>query len=468
MIAGRVIVFDVGKTLAKLSLWEADGRLLDQQVRYNDRAQVGHPSQLDTLGIESWACTVMSRFAQRGHISAIVPVAHGAAAAVVRDGKLACPVPDYEESYPPELRADYDRQRDAFALTGSPALPYGLNLGAQLHRLEHERPGLLNDDAIILPWPQYWAWRMCGVPASEVSSLGCHSDLWRPADSSHSALACARGWSERLAPIRSASEILGPISPEWAARSGLSPDVSVYCGLHDSNAALLAAKAMPELTGRDATVLSTGTWFVAMRMPASTTPSEWASVPESRDCLVNVDIHGGPVPSARFMGGRELEVLGVADATAEPDETLRALQEVIATGRMVLPTWAAGVGPFPEATGRWLHKPTDSARLRAASLLYAALMVDVSLDLIGSRERILVEGRFAQSEIFVGALASLRPACQVYANQGENGVSYGALRLANPALCSSARPRLVRPLEMNLASYKTLWHQAVSSQENKT
>ena len=34
--------------------------------------------------------------------------------------------------------------------------------------------------ATIVPYPQYWAARLCGVRAWEPTSLGCHTDLWDP------------------------------------------------------------------------------------------------------------------------------------------------------------------------------------------------------------------------------------------------------------------------------------------------
>lgn len=29
-------------------------------------------------------------------------------------------------------------------------------------------------------YPQYWALRLTGIAANEVTSLGCHTDLWNP------------------------------------------------------------------------------------------------------------------------------------------------------------------------------------------------------------------------------------------------------------------------------------------------
>ncbi len=69
----------------------------------------------------------------------------------------------------------------------------------------------------ILPWAQYWSWLLSGVAASEVTSLGCHTDLWNPLTGEASALAERRGWAARLAPLRGAGDILGTLTPAWVA-----------------------------------------------------------------------------------------------------------------------------------------------------------------------------------------------------------------------------------------------------------
>ncbi len=464
MSSGRVIVLDVGKTLAKLSLWDEGGRQLAQHVHVNQSVAAPGYRALDTAGIEQWLAAGLADFARLGSVAAIVPVAHGAAAAVIRDGRLACAVQDYEEQVPAQQLAAYRAGRDPFAQSGSPALPDGLNLGLQLHRLETLVPGVLEGDAQILPWPQYWAWRLSGVAASEVTSLGCHSDLWQPARRIHSELACTRGWAARLAPLRHAGQALGPLSPEWVARSGLPPQLRVHCGLHDSNAALLAARGFREIGDHEATVISTGTWFVAMRSPAAVAAPDLTALPERRDCLVNVDIHGRPVPSARFMGGREIEALGGFGALEQP-ALLAAVPALLAGGAMVLPAWAPGVGPFPDARGRWIGEPADAAQRAAALGLYLALMSDVALGLIGARQRILIEGRFAQAEVFVRALAALRPEAEVYAGGAYEAVPYGALRLVDPALPPPAALRRARPLEADLGRYRTEWLRRIGAQE---
>ncbi len=245
------IVLDVGKTLAKLSLWTEGEKPIERRTRQNVRVITEGYRALDVAGIEEWMAGVLSEFAQLAAVERIIPIAHGSAAAIVRDGALVCAPIDYEDPVPAAERRRYDLERDGFAMTGSPPLPGGLNLGVQLHRLEQLHPGLFKSGTTILPWPQYWAWVLSGVAASEVTSLGCHSDLWRPIEGAPSALSRVRGWADRFAPFRRADEVLGTLSPAWAARTGLSTSARIHCGLHDSNAALLAARANPEIAANE-------------------------------------------------------------------------------------------------------------------------------------------------------------------------------------------------------------------------
>jgi sugar (pentulose or hexulose) kinase len=446
-----IIVIDIGKTHAKLTLWDGAGALLAVRKRPNARLD----GVLDVIGIENWIALNFTELSGLADVGAIIPVAHGAAAVLIRDGSMVCPLRDYEAPIAPDVRAAYDALRPPFAETGSPALTGGLNLGAQLFAQlnGHASPAMTVDT--ILLWPQYWSWLLSGIASSEVTSLGCHTDLWNPAEANFSRLAVAMGWAKRFPPLRRAGDILGPITPEWAARTGLPADTNIYCGVHDSNAALVAARGFAEIAGQEATVLSTGTWFIALRSTAATV--DFSAIPEARDCLINVDVEGRSVPSVRFMGGRELEALGVM--IDQPG--LDGLAEVVASGAMILPTFAPGCGPFPQGQGRWLREPTSADQRRAAAALYTALVTDASLDLIGARDTLLIEGRFAQSEAFTRALATLRPETAVYTSAAEADVSFGALRLINPAISPPGKLARVAPLDDDLSGYKTKWHQRI-------
>jgi len=443
---GDIVVLDVGKTRSKLSLWSADGGRA-AQLDYANRRQEG---SLDAQGIATWLVDGLRHLSSLGDIGAIATVAHGAALAVLRDGALAFPPTDYEDPIPPGIREPYDRLRDPFARTGSPRLANGLNAGAQLAALEAQTERALAG-ATIVPWAQYWSWYLSGFAASELTSLGCHTDLWFPFEARPSDLATARGWAGCLAPIRAANEYLGTIRPDLAAATGLAPTVQVCCGIHDSNAALLAARAHLADPEEDATVLSTGTWFVAMR---SGQLDPLPELDERLDCLINVDAAGRPVPSARYMGGREIADLLGGDAAIDAAEDQAALTE--AAARVALRTPATS-GASPGIPSSWQDRPADPDERRAAVALHAALMVDAMLDRIGARGTLLIEGRFAKAETFVRALAALRPEMTVRTIDEACDASFGGLLLARPA----ARPPMpsspVAPLPFDLAAYAVRW-----------
>jgi len=464
------VVLDVGKTLTKASLWSPTGVLLERRSRVNARPDAGAYLTLDAAGIENWLATTLRDFSRMQRIGHIIPVGHGAAAAFIREGKLHAPPLDYEHPIPAAIHLEYDEHREPFLLTGSPALAAGLNLGAQLHFLERTQPQIWRGEPTVLPWPQYWSWRLSGRAVSEVTSLGCHTDLWYPVAVGYSRNALNRGWAARFAPFARADAVVGPISAEWTERCGLPVDVNVLCGLHDSNAALLTARAAASLArgpsgrgGSDMTVLSTGTWFVALRTPGKMPFTGLANLPPDRDCLVNVDLNGDPVPSARFMGGREIEIL-MGGAEGQPveitdDEGQAAAAAVIANGAMVLPTFAAGAGPYGPCNGRWLSMPTDPLQRWAAVCLYAALLADTALDLIGSKDCLIIEGRFSACTLFVAALAALRPGMAVYAAPSSIDVSLGALTLLRTALPPGSTLTAVRPLKVGLNDYRERWRQ---------
>lgn len=461
MESGYAVVVDIGKTLSKISLWSRDGQLLERATRPNEVIVADGVPRLDERGIAQFVVETLASFGDRP-IEYIIPVAHGASIAAIKGDALCAPPIDYEAEPPAEVLQTYRKMRAPFEETGSPALPAGLNSAVQILWSELYGSGG-GSEATLMPWAQYWAWFLSGVACSEITSLGCHSDLWNPARQGFSSLAIERGWADQFAPIRRADEVIGKLRPELATRTGLSPQVQVLAGLHDSNAALMAARGFDQIAQGESTILSTGTWFVAMRL-AEEAP-DLSSLPEQRDCLVNVDPFGRAVPSARFMGGREIECLIEIDTRRvdiKPDQQhlLDAVPRLLKQDAFILPTLAPGNGPFPDRVGGWVRRPEDWYERRAGACIYAAMVADTALDLIGSKARLLVEGRFAEAEVFVRALASLRSNTEVYVANAHNDVSFGALRLLNPDLRPQSSLRRIEPLDQNLKGYVKSWRAA--------
>ncbi|MGC3806760.1 hypothetical protein, partial [Enterococcus faecium] len=81
---------------------------------------------------------------------------------------------------PEAVRQSYAGLRPDFAETASPYLAGGLNVGAQIHYQKTLFPERFRDVRTILTYAQYWVWRLTGIAVNEVTSLGCHTDLWNP------------------------------------------------------------------------------------------------------------------------------------------------------------------------------------------------------------------------------------------------------------------------------------------------
>jgi len=455
-VSEAAMVLDVGKTHAKLSLVDGDGAVIATRARANAAPVRDGRRALDAEGIWAWFLATAAELAKLAEVRAIVPVGHGAAAALVIGDDLAAPVLDYEVSPPHDIFAAYERERGPFTETFSPSLPQGLNLGRQLYWQERLYPEVWPAKASALLWPQYWAWRLCGEMASEVTSLGCHTDLWRPGAGGFSGLALRRSWAERLGPLRAAGDVLGVVRSELASALGLAADCAVLCGLHDSNASLHAVRGAEAVAGGAFSLVSTGTWFVAFQVGSAGLPA----LDPARDTLANVAVDGRPVASARFMGGREYSAIVEDDFGA--GASLADARAVVARGVMATPSFAPGCGPYPDGRGRLVGEPSSAGERAAVAALHLALMTDACLSLVRSEGPIVLEGRFAADAVFPAALAALRPDQPVLVCMGGDGVALGAARLWRPDAARGLALTPVAPLDVDLAGYAERWREAAA------
>lgn len=416
-------VIDIGKTNAKLALVEAATLAEVAVITRPNTVLPGPPwPHFDVEGHWTFLLDGLARFHADHGVDEISITTHGACAALIgHDGKLAAPILDYEHKGPDTLADDYDAIRPAFAKTGSPRLGMGLNIGAQLYWQLRSDPTLKARTRHIVTYPQYWGFRLTGVAATDVTSLGCHTDLWNPHKGTPSPLVERLEISELLAPVHRPADVLGPILPEIAARTGLAPDTPVRTGIHDSNASLL-----PHLQDRDApfNVVSTGTWVIVMAIGGVA-----VTLDPARDTLINTNAFGAPVPSARFMGGREYDILNAGQPAIPTQDEINA---AIAAGDMLLPAVQADSGPFIGCQAQWVGKEPDiGTPARSAAIgFYLALETAYCLALVGGRGPILVEGPFARNESFLQMLAAATGA-DVHAMTSQTGTSEGAARLVD-------------------------------------
>ena len=424
----RIAIFDIGKTNAKVVLLDAEtGSEISVNRTPNKVLQDGPYPHYDIEALWQFFLKSLTDFAHNPGFDAISITTHGACAALLDDtGKLAMPVLDYEHEYAPEIRAAYARIKPPFEETFSPSLGAGLNLGAQLHYLKTAFPEEFANVSQILTYPQYWAYRLTGVRSVEATSLGCHTDLWLPKTGTYSSLVENLGLEGKFPPLRSAFDVLGQIHQDLSDEIGLSVPVPVYCGIHDSNASLLA-----HLLDREPpfSVVSTGTWVVCFAVGG-----DLEGLDPKRDTLANVDAYGRAVPSARYMGGREFDIMTDGIKTPTPDQIAKALDTVLNHKIMALPAAISGSGPYPNSSLRWINAASASLEERyVATCLYAALMTATCLDLLKAGGPTIVEGPFAKNPIYLSALSSFTER-DVTAVSGSTGTALGAGLLAGSTI----------------------------------
>jgi sugar (pentulose or hexulose) kinase len=452
----NVAVIDIGKTNAKLALVDAVDLSEISVVTRPNRVQPGPPYRhFDVEGHWAFLLHHLGDLHARFGIDAITVTTHGASGVLLTaEGDLAAPVLDYEEQQIEEASADYDLLRPDFTETGSPRLAGGLNFGAQVHWQFSRDPALYERTATIMTYPQYWGFRLTGVRASDLSSLGCHTDFWSPSQGCFSSLVERLNIANKLAPPLPANAVLGPVLPAIAEQTGLNTVTPVYCGIHDSNASLL-----PHVLTRQEpySVVSTGTWIIVM-----TVQGKEVVLDAARDTLINVNAFGDPVPSARFMGGREFEQLSQGQ---NPEITDADLAEVAATGPLFLPAVIQDSGPFPGWKGRWLQpEPAVGSVSRAVAIgFYLALVSAQCLRLTGHQGDIVVEGPFSRNNPFCRML-SAATGCGIVRAQGVTGTSQGAALLALdgtlPARLQSREPAQVET-DPAIMAYAARWLSAV-------
>nr|MBX2879755.1 hypothetical protein [Granulosicoccus sp.] len=327
----------------------------------------------------------------------------------------------------------------------------GLNIGAQLFWQQRHHPELFLKVHTILTWPQYWIYMLTGERHNDVTSLGCHTDLYDPRRQRYSTLVDRMNWHSLMPPVINSGQRIGTLSAVVAEQTGLHGGTPVFSGIHDSNASLvphLVSQVLPF------TVVSTGTWFIAMSVGG-----QEVELDQKKDTLLNINAFGDTVPSARFMGGRERDLLQSSmpiDATA-----MEALLGDSATPLLMMPSAMTGTGPYPDATQCWINpvaETNDASLSDCAVTLYLALMTYECMQLVGSLGPTFIEGPLAHDTYYAQMLAAVsdRP---VFISGSETGTSVGAAMLITNPDTSPVYTRVTVPVNRRaqLRRYAALW-----------
>jgi sugar (pentulose or hexulose) kinase len=406
----------------------------------------------DLAGLSEWVFGNLAALCGKHPLTDIIATGHGSGGVLVGEDPdagdgTALPMVDYEQPLPPGLDAAYAPLSGGFFDRGSAVMMAATHTARQMFWAERDRPDAFAAARWLLGIPQYWAWRLTGVPVSEVTILGAQSHLWNVPARDWAPIVRARGWGRLMPPLAGAGDVLGRVRP------GLGlPPLRVHAGLHDSTSAFTRFQ---KAGLADAMMVSTGTWIVALA-----TGVDLQRLDEARGTTCNADVAGNPLAGALTMGGREYAAVAgdqPADARADP----AVLARLIARGTMALPAFGSNDGQFPGSArrGRIVGPPPEGPPERhALAVLYTALLTVAVIDTLdpagrppspslpheggGSRlpptgRAVVLDGSFLRDPAFAALVAALRPHARTLTTPETNGIAAGAA-----LLCSGAVPDL--------------------------
>lgn len=432
-----IAVLDFGKTNSKLLVFAADGRVV-HSARTKPRWRMADGvSVLDDVALGDWAREALeaAEAAHPGEIEGVMVAAHGCTFALADEHGLVRPILDYEQELPGDFGAVVSDGLPPYGETFAPPRPQGFNYGRHLLWLQHLEHEALERTTAILGYPQYWSWRLGGRQVAEYSYMGCHSHIWAPAKRDYASVVDTHGWRAKMPAFAPAGAIIGEM------RLG-DRVVAVHNGVHDSNAALQAYRAVID---EPFTLISTGTWVIVFNPEC---PLD--ALDPAVDHYCNVDVNGVAVPTIGFMGGREFDAIAAHDVTAVDRD---AIARVITNRTLALPSFAAA-GPFGGAPGYVVPTVSDLVERAALAMLYVALLTDFCLDAIQSRTMIVIDGGLAAGGVLAELLAQLRPGQRVVQGAMSEGTSAGAAALAFAA--HGQRMELPAPVGVSAARYSGL------------
>lgn len=451
-----ILILDLGKTHSKVTLVDlAMGSGQVTRTTTNKSAKNKNYCALDIEAIWDWFLLQLGTLNHTFPVKQIIVTTHGAAAALIgkndEDNELIFPVMDYEVNHLDEIKAQYLKIRPPFSETGSIDLPQGLNLGRQLFWLQHTYPKKWKEVNSILMLPQYFCWRLSGIAVSEITSLGCHTDLWDLADMKLSSLVYQCNWQHLFPEIKPPGAVLGPIKKSLATRLNLSTHIEILNGIHDSNASLLPYLNTME---KNCNIISSGTWVVINHMSnhglnrkknptlQNNNKTDLHSDLSLADGIMfSVDAQGDIVSSLRFMGGREWSIIQENDIA---DCTLSDIQYILTQQIFPLPAFEKS-GPFAQHKGCFYftneHVELDNHRRSALATIYLVLMSQYCLERLNAINSqhthqstdTIVEGVFVKNKIYMQLLQTLNFPERVFYNPEETGTTSGASRLSRYA-----------------------------------
>ncbi len=453
-----IAIYDVGKTNKKLILFDEQYNVINEQsIQLPETKDEDGFSCEDVEALTAW---VKSSFAQiqndpRFEVKAVNFSGYGASFVYLDENKnVIPPLYNYLKPYTPALQKkfykDHGGESHFSKTTASPVLG-NLNSGMQLYRIKHEKPELFKKIKYALHLPQYLSYIISSSLHSDITSIGCHTNLWNYQQNKYHDWVNKEGVLEKLAPVEKSNAIVGHAENEIVAGAGL----------HDSSAALI-----PYLTSFNDPfiLLSTGTWCISLNPFNHTMLSDYEL---HEDCLCYLSYEGNPVKASRIFAGydHEQQVKRLAEHFKKP---LTYYTEVVIDTELLqkqqytkknLQLMNEGSEPARSAFGN--RKLEDFKNYGEA---YHHLIVDLVAQQVRSTnlvlkgtgvKRIFVDGGFSKNPIYMYLMAEAFSNIEVYAASVAQASALGAALVIHQHWNSKPLPSNIIEMKLYSVTHQT-------------
>jgi L-fuculokinase len=407
-MTSTIAIFDIGKTNKKAFLFDQNYQIVwEKSVNFDETSdEDGDPCE-DIALLTNWVLNTFDKIVLLPdfEVKAVNFSTYGASFVYIdENGKPLTPLYNYLKAYPEALKkqfyATYGGEETFAVATASPVLG-SLNSGMQLYRLKHEQPEIFSKVKYCLHLPQYLSFLLSRQAFSDITSIGCHTNLWDFQKNQY------HEWVSPLPPRGGANILLKlpPIvSTDSIVKHPLWGQGGVGCGLHDSSAALI-----PYLINfkEPFVLLSTGTWSISLN-PFNDTPLTFEEL--QADCLCYLTFQGKPIKAARLFAGYEHEQVS----------------------KQLAKKWNVAEGAYKSVKYNPAFEESREENYEVEYHCFIQRLVEkqvASTNLIiqnSSVKRIFVDGGFSKNEIFMNLLANAYPEIEVYAAEIAQASALGA------------------------------------------
>lgn len=425
-----IAIIDIGKTNKKIFLFDENYKVVFEnsvvitEITDEDNFPCEDLNSLQRFVFDSLQNILSNNLFD---VKAINFCAYGASFVhISKEGKPLTQLINYLKPYPEQLKKEfyetYGGESSFAKLSASPVLG-NLNSGMQLYYLKHAKPKEFNQIKYSLHLPQYISYLVADMPVSDITSIGCHTNLWDYLQNTYHQWVYQEEVFEKLAPIIGCDKTINATIHEKTLRAG--------GGLHDSSAALI-----PYLISfqKPFILISTGTWCISLN-PFNSYPLTDDEL--KNDCLNYLSYTGKPIKASRIFAGNEHEEQ-VKRISKNFNRNINDYTEVkydpaIVKNLKLLSNKAEDQINSFESESFFQHRKLKY--FISFEEAYHQLMLDIVDQQFASTTLILkntgvtqiyVDGGFSKNEIYMKLLAGAFSGLQVFAASMAHGTALGA------------------------------------------